>query len=301
MGPAIGGGVLGAGAVVSAIASERARSKGIRSLRRAESNALDELDKSFQGPLEGLRLAPEFFGLLQSDELAGTPLAGGLAIQNQLQSEALAGLRGDPSFAAKLPKDLESSIGEQLSSHLGALGVETSPASAIEAALRFSGGSEAIRTNRINSALAVLNATGQGSIYPGSSEFLNLGANLALNKANVRGNSALRFADLSFQRAGQFGQLAGQLFGAAAGASGLFGGPGGFAGAGQFLGLSQPQFQPPGQQQQFQQGGQFQPGGGTQGYNQSIFGPPAQGGAGPNFGPFQIEGLQSAAFASAVA
>lgn len=241
MGGGIGGAIGGAlGAVGLGVASEAQRSKGIRRLRSSESDALDELNRSYQGPLEGLRLAPEFFRLLSSGELAGTPLAGALALQNQLQKEALGGLTGDTSFAAKLPKDLEASIGEGLSSQLGALGIETSPSAAIQAALKYSGGSEAVRQNRINSALAVLNQTGGAAIYPSSQDFLDVGANLALNKAKVRSQSDLAFSNLYFQRAGQYAGLAGQALTGGAGASGLFGGPGGFAGAGQFLGLSQP-------------------------------------------------------------
>lgn len=222
----------------------------------------------FRGPLKGLVLAPEFFGLLGSPDFSGNPLGLGLRLQEALLKSGISGLQGG---RFRVPKGVASASREQLGSELAAFGIETSPAAAIAATERFTGISEQVRNSRISQALQILNSGGgAGSIFPSASEFLQLGANQQLGLANVRLQGAQATQARSDTESAATGQLLGLVaalgLGAATGGLGLLpglaaGGAGALGGAGIFSGLIPPGiFQrgtPPGTTFTPQQVGQF--------------------------------------------
>src|SRR5574337_128155 len=144
---------------------------GSTSIRHARKRAMAELERSYEGPLKGLEIAPEFYGHLRSPELRNTPLGRSLQLQQLLLGEASAGLggrafgarRGGRAGAGALPPDLLNAISNNLASEQGARGVEGSPAAVLQAALRLTGASEGIRQNRIQMAQSVLGQIGGAS------------------------------------------------------------------------------------------------------------------------------------------
>jgi len=214
-------------------------SGGQRQLRHGRQRALAQLERIYEGPLEGLDIAPDFYRKLSSPELRKTPIGRSLQLQQQLLGEVSAGLggrafgRGKGPGAGTLPPDLVSSIQNELTSAQGAAGTEGSPAAALTAALRFSGASEAIRAQRIQSAQAVLGQVGGASLLPSASEFLQTGAQRAVSAANVEMQMSQAEANLKAQKQQSFYQGAGQILGIGAGllTGGLTSGVGAAAGA----------------------------------------------------------------------
>jgi len=212
-------------------------SSGRDEVRRGRNRALAELEKSFEGPIRGLQIAPEFFGLLQSDALQNTPLGQAFNLQQAVFGEVLGGLTGESTFSGRLPGDLASSIGEQVAGFAGGRGTSGSPANAIQAALRFSGASENIRQSRINQALNTLQTIGQGTIFPSASQFLQVGANKASQAANVQFESGQILGGLKSQQNRALTSLVlGGLTGGLAGGFGLLGGSLAGGGLGSILG-----------------------------------------------------------------
>lgn len=192
-----------------------------KKIRSGRNRALAELEKSFDGPVRGLQIAPEFFNLLQSPELAGTPLAGAFNTQNAIFDNVLGGLSGNRS-AGQLPSDLANAIGENLASAQGARGTFGSPAGLLEAANRFSGASESIAQSRISQALQAVQAIGAGSIFPSASQFLQVGANKAANAAQIQFQAGQAQAAERARQNAAISQVVGTVLG------GFFG-PGGAA------------------------------------------------------------------------
>lgn len=165
---------------------------GARDIRKGRDRALQQLEKSYEGPIRGLQIAPEFYKLLSSPELKNTPLGRSLDLQNQILGEVSAGLggqafgrtKGRPG-AGSLPPDMVSAIGENLTMQNAANGTGGSPANAIRAAMRFSGASEDILSQRLNNAQRALEQIGGASIMPSASQFLQVGANKASQAANL--------------------------------------------------------------------------------------------------------------------
>lgn len=212
-----------------------------REIRKGRNAALQELQGSFLGPLEGLRIAPEFFKLLQSPALRNTPLGRSLQLQQQVLGETSAALGGEPfgrrgRGAGALPPDLVTAIGEQVGGSAGAAGIAGSPAAALKAAIRFTGASESIRQQRISSALNVLQTVGQGSIAPSASQFLEVGARKASQAADIQFQAGNLLAQARAAKDSARGKLLGTALGlgigAATGGLGLLPGlAGGFGGA----------------------------------------------------------------------
>ena len=219
---------------------------GWTKLRHGRDLALGELDKYYEGPIRGLQLAPEFYKLLGSSDLQNTPLGRSLGIQNQILGEISASLGGQAfgrtgknKGAGALPPDMLSAIGENLTSNLAQAGIEGSPAGAIQAAMRFSGASEQIRSQRINQALNAVGALGGASIYPSASQWANLGAQKAETAARLQYNFGEQQQQAVDQRGQYWGNLAGQLGGMAlSGALGGLAAPSGFGLAGIAGGLT---------------------------------------------------------------
>lgn len=250
---------------------------GAHDIRRGRDRALDQLEKSYEGPIRGLQIAPEFYKLLSSPELKNTPLGRSLELQNQILGEVSAGLGGS-AFGARgkgqrgagaLPPDMVSSIGENLNSQMAASGTLGSPAGAIKAAMRFSGASEDIRAQRLNEAQSALGQIGGASIMPSASEFLQVGANKASQAANLEMQAGMGIKQAKQDYYGEIGSAIGSIGGLALGGgfgggamsmlgggglSALFGGGGGGAGGPpsgyygsmgmQPFGYSQQQFNP---------------------------------------------------------
>ena len=176
--------------------------------------------QSLTGPIQGLQMAPEFFRLLQSPELAGTPLAQSLAAQQAVLQNVTGALTGDRTFAGQLPGDLASAIGENLAGAQGARGTFGSPAGAIEAGLRFSGASEQIRAQRIQSALQAIQGVGAGAIFPSASEFLQGGLQRAQMLVGLAGTAAGIAQQEQAARGQVIGRLVGGVLGLATGGLG---------------------------------------------------------------------------------
>lgn len=219
---------------------------GWTKIRHGRDQALKELERYYEGPLKGLEIGAQFYKMLGSNDLKNTPLGRSLALQQQLLGEVSAGLGGQAFGRTKgrpgagvLPPDLVSAIGENLNMQSGQLGLDGSPANAIRAAMRYSGASEDIRAQRINSGLNVLNTVGRGSIMPDASQFLNLGAQKAESAAAYQYKGAMDMnSERERQRAGR-SQMYGQIAGMAG--SGLLGGfaaPAGMFGAGVLGGIT---------------------------------------------------------------
>lgn len=209
---------------------------GWTKVRHGRDQALKELDKYYEGPLKGLEIGAQFYKMLGSADLKNTPLGRSLELQQQLLGEVSAGLSGKAFGSRKgnagiLPPDLVSAIGENLNMQSGQLGLDGSPANAIRAAMRYSGASEDIRAQRINSGLNVLHSVGGGSIMPDASQFLNLGAQKAESAAKYQYQGALDMnQEMERQRSSRmqtYGQIAGMagsaLLGGFAAPAGMFG------------------------------------------------------------------------------
>lgn len=214
---------------------------GRKQIRHGRDRALKELERFYEGPIRGLQIAPEFYGLLESDKLRNTPLGRSLQLQQQLLGEVSAGLGGkgfgerQGKGAGRLPPDLANAIGENLMTNLARAGVEGSPAAALQASMRFTGASEAIRSQRIAQAQSVLGQVGGASILPSASEFLALGARRASEAAGIQYGSGQQLAQIGQQERQMYGQLAGM---AASGALGFGAAPAGFGMAGLLGGIS---------------------------------------------------------------
>lgn len=217
---------------------------GAHDIRRGRDRALDQLEKSYEGPIRGLQIAPEFYKLLSSPELKNTPLGRSLQLQNQILGEVSAGLGGS-AFGARqggrkgagaLPPDMVSAIGENLNSQMAASGTLGSPAGAIKAAMRFSGASEDIRAQRLREAGAALDQIGGASIMPSASQFLQVGANKASQAANIEQQAGTQIAGAKQAYYQEIGNAIGSIGGMALGGGfgggamsmlgGLFGGGG---------------------------------------------------------------------------
>lgn len=189
-----------------------------RWLGRGQEKALGELGKFYEGPIQGLQIAPEFYKLLGSNAFRNTPIGKSMMLQNQLLGEVSAGLGGQGFGADRmggrgagtLPPDLAYSIGNNLTSQMGAAGTIGSPIGAIQAAMRFSGASEDIRAQRIAQASQILGQIGGASIMPSSSQFLGLGAERAGQAANLQYRGAQDIAQAEQQKSANFGQMFGQ-------------------------------------------------------------------------------------------
>ena len=193
-----------------------------REISRARRRSLEELERVYEGPIRGLEMAPEFFRLLESPDLAGSPLARGVQLQNTLIDEAIGGLTGG-GLAGRLPQDIASSIGNSVASAQGARGTFGAPVGAVEAGLRLTGASEDIRQRRISNALGILQGTSAGgSVFPSASEFLQLGANRAFQAANIEKELGLAKANIEQQESSALGGTIGRVgFGALAGIGSL--------------------------------------------------------------------------------
>lgn len=206
---------------------------GSKSIRHGRDRALKELERYYEGPIRGLQIAPEFYKLLGSKELANTPLGRSYQLQNQIFTELSAALGGQPSGrkgnAGTLPPDLASAIGENLNSQLSASGIEGSPVRALQAAMRFSGASESIRSNRINQALGAVGALGGAGILPSASQFAQMGAQRAESAAGIQYKAGQDLAAAQQAQNSMWGSLLGT---AASGALGFAAAPAGFGLAG---------------------------------------------------------------------
>jgi hypothetical protein len=194
---------------------------GARDIRKGRDRALQQLEKSYEGPIRGLQIAPEFYKLLSSPELKNTPLGRSLDLQNQILGEVSAGLGGQAfgrkgKGAGALPPDMVSAIGENLNSQMAASGTLGSPAGAIKAAMRFSGASEDIRRQRLQSAQSALGQIGGASIMPSASEFLQVGANKASQAANLEMQAGQQIYGAHQQHKNQLWEGVGMLGGIAA-------------------------------------------------------------------------------------
>jgi hypothetical protein len=216
-----------------------------RDIKAGRDRALGELEKIFSGPLEGLRLAPEFFRLLASPELAGTPLGRGVDLQQAIIDQALGGLTGQGGAAAgQLPGDIRSALLESTGGAQAGRGTFGSPAGNLALANEFVGASEAIRASRLQQAFAALGGTSAaGSVQPSASQFLDIGRQRALAAADVFTGAGSQLAQASLaaeqQKAGALGSILGIGLGAATGgllgglgAGGIFGTAGGLGAAG---------------------------------------------------------------------
>jgi len=198
-------------------------------VKEGRKRALGELDKIFQGPLEGLRIAPEFFKLLGSPELAGTPLSKGLDLQNELLDTVLGGLRGESSKLGAIPDDVRSAVLEAQGSAAAGRGSFGSGAADLGLANEFSGISEQIRSSRIQQALMGLQGTSAAaSVLPSSSAFLEVGRQKALTAADIQFRSGLAESEARRAEDAQIGSIIGTIGGGLLGAGlGGFGGLGG--------------------------------------------------------------------------
>ena len=200
-------------------------------LKKGREQALGQLERIFEGPLRGLQMAPEFFKLLGSPELAGTPLGRGVGLQNQLLDAVSGGLAG--RSAGRLPGDLQSAVTESFGGAQAGRGTYGSPAANLGLANEFAGQSEAIRQQRINSALAVLGGTSAaGSVLPSASQFLQVGAQRSLSAADTISKSFAGEAQYAYQDAESQRSALASLGGIGLGAltGGIAGGFGGLAG-----------------------------------------------------------------------
>lgn len=213
-------------------ASDRQSRKDIA---KGREQALQQLSQIFQGPLEGLRLAPEFFRLAGSADLANTPVGKGLSLQNQILDQASAALNGQDFNGGRIPADLQSAILESTGGQQAARGTYGGGAANLALANRFAGASEDIRARRQQSALQALAGTGAAAgVLPGSEFFGQLGAQRSLAAANAIQSSFADEAKYAFQSEQSQQQAYGQLLGLGLGAvtGGLAGGLGGLGGLG---------------------------------------------------------------------
>lgn len=205
-----------------------------KDLKKAREQALAQLERIFEGPLQGLRIAPEFFKLAGSPELAGTPVGRGLALQNQILDAASGGLAGTDFNAGRIPADLRSAVLEAQGGASAGRGLVGGAAN-LDLANRFSGVSEQLRASRIQSALSALGGTGaSASVLPSAQFFGELGARRALAGAEAVQSSFGAEAQASLQAAQQQSQAIGSLlgFGLSAATGGALGGFGALGGLG---------------------------------------------------------------------
>lgn len=204
------------------------------SLSGTKKKVKKQLEGALKGPIEGLQLAPEFFKLLSSPELAGTPLGQSYLAQQEVFNNILGGLTGQGMLAGKLPGDLASAIGENLASEQAARGTFGSPAGAIQAAMRFSGASEDIAQRRIQTALQAINQLGGAGVLPGASQFLQAGLEKSLTGAKIFAELGLAGANQQAQQNAAIGNVIGTalggLTGGLAGGLGVLSGPLGIQG-----------------------------------------------------------------------
>jgi len=106
-----------------------------------------------------------------------------------------------------------SAIGENLNSQMAASGTLGSPAGAIKAAMRFSGASEDIRSQRLNNAQRALEQIGGASIMPSASQFLQVGANKASQAANLEMQAGEQIQQVHAQHKAEMGAGYGALAG----------------------------------------------------------------------------------------
>lgn len=202
-----------------------------KDLKKGREQALAQLERIYEGPLRGLQMAPEFFRLLGSDALSGTPLGRGVGLQNQLLDAVSGGLAG--RSAGRLPADLRSSVTEGFGGAQAGRGTYGSPAGNLALANEFAGQSEAIRSQRIQNALAVLGGTSAGgSVFPSANAFLQVGANRASQAADLTYRSFAGEAEAAQNASNANSAALGSLFGTGLGllTGGLAGGFGGLAG-----------------------------------------------------------------------